>query len=339
MRIAIIAPYSLGPTRGNIITVQRIEQHLKLAGIELLHIAVDNASADEIDNQLSTFSPDLIHAFHAYRTGPTAMRHALRLNIPYMITITGSDIHDSAMGESSATIEAISKAQAIICFNKSDADLVMNMYRQRIGTVNIIPQGVETLAACDEDLFGFEPDEFIVLLPAALRPVKRVEFAIEALAPLALSNPTLRLVIAGGILDQNYATTLQTITCDKPYVTWLGHVPHEKMGSLYKRANVVINCSESESMPNSLMEAMALGRPLLVSDIAGNCSLVTAGKNGWTFSDAVDFRQRLLLIKENIDLATEYGEQARQDIQALYLPSEEARHYKELYRLTLHQLH
>jgi len=335
MRIAFIAPYSQGPTRGNIVTVQRIVHHLKTAGIEPLQIAVDTTSPDEIDYQLSNFSPDLIHAFHAYQTGHAARHHALRLKIPYMITITGSDVHDPAMSQHPDTIEAINKAQAIICFNQSDADVVMNEYRQRIGTVNIVPQGVETLPVFENDVFGVGPEEFVVLLPTAIRPVKQVEFAIKALAPLASTDRTIRLVIAGGVLDQEYASTLYELSCNAPYVTWLGHVPHEQMGSLYMRADVVINCSASESMPNSLMEAMALGRPLLVSNIAGNCSLVTAGKNGCVFTDALDFRRQLLFIKENTDLARSYGEQARQDIHAFHSPSEEAMQYLELYRLAL----
>ena len=171
-----------------------------------------------------------------------------------------------------------------------------------------------------------------MLLPATLRPVKQVEFALQALAPLAHTIPTLQLVIAGGVIDHDYAATIRSMFCDFKFAVWLGEVPHEQMGGLFRRADVVINCSRSESMPNSLMEAMALGKPVLAADITGNRSLVHDGVTGKLFADEADFRRQLLQIMENSALRVEYGEQARKYIRTHFSPIQEADRYKALYQ-------
>ena len=48
MRIALISPYSIGPTRGNIITVQRISNFLNKEGVTTVIIAVDNLSINKM---------------------------------------------------------------------------------------------------------------------------------------------------------------------------------------------------------------------------------------------------------------------------------------------------
>ena len=46
-------------------------------------------------DQVEAFAPDLVHGFHAFRVGPLAVRLARRLEIPLVVTLTGTDAnHD-----------------------------------------------------------------------------------------------------------------------------------------------------------------------------------------------------------------------------------------------------
>lgn len=335
MRIALISPYSHGSLRGNIITVERIARFLKLAGAKIVIMPTDRLSPQTMELMLAEFKPDLIHGFHARHCGVLATSLANQNQLPSVITITGSDVHDPLIRNHPDTAMAFSAAHAITCFSSLETGVLAHYFPDLKTRTVIISQGVEALPVSGKKNFGLAKKDFVLLLPAALRPVKQIEFPVLALARLAGQLPELRLVIAGGIIDSNYAETVRTIAGNDPFVRWLGEVPHEYMGDLYHRADLVVNCSTSESMPNSLMEAMALGRPILAADIPGNRSLVRNGENGCFFYNEDDFREKVLCLKNNCDLRKKYGERARLDMQTNFSPRQEAENYLELYRSLL----
>lgn len=336
MRIALISPYSQGAIRGNIVTVQRVARVLAKLGIETITLAVDSLSVSMMKELLIEFNPDLIHAFHAHYCGGIALQIALEMRLKFIITITGSDLHDSSLRQHPTTLTALQQALAITCFHNSDADKLVHSSPDLHTKVVIIPQGVEPLPCCG-DYPNISSDSFVLLLPAALRPVKCVEFPIGALQPLAQQYHSLQLVIAGGIIDDIYAKTITNLISNRSYVTWLGEVPHEFLGGLYNRADLVLNSSLSESMSNSLMEAMALGRPVLASNIQGNASLINNGKTGWLYNNESEFQDLVVQIKANSCMREKVGQYAQKYILKNYSPRLEAKRYALLYKKLLNR--
>ena len=329
MRIAIVSPYSAGPLRGNMTTVNRIVRHLGYAGIETVVLPVDAVSADEMELRLARFRPDLIHAFHAHYCGGIANCLAKRLDIRFVLTVTGSDIFDPALRDHPATAEAIAQAAAIACFSQTEADMVTRSFSRTAGTVVLIPQGVEQPQRSDNAVTY--SGDFIVLLPAALRAVKNIESAVSALAPPWPAGRSLRLLIAGGVIEHDYASRLKKVLDDSPWAVWLGEVPFKRMGALYGAADLVLNCSHFESMPNSLLEAMAAGRPVLAADIPGNRLLVRHGETGWLYRDQADFRETVLRLADDRTLGALIGCRGQEFVLTNFPPWREAEAYRELY--------
>lgn len=332
MRIALISPYSSGPMRGNITTVNRICHFLEQAEAELLVLPADVLSATEMERRLVSFAPRLIHAFHARYCGGLAQRLAARLNLPFVITITGSDLHDPQLRDHYDTVLAIAAAQAIVCFDSGEAAELAGHFPLAADRITVISQGVERLPVSATENFGLAEDNFVLLLPAAVRPVKQIEFPLQALAPLAGRFPAIRLVIAGGIIDQDYAATIRTMLCDAPYVTWLGEVPRERMGSLYARADIVLNCSRFESMANALLEAMVMERPILAVDIPGNRTLVRDGDTGLLYHDPDSFRDGITRLSADAGLRSALGKRAGEVVRASFSPQNEAMEHMRLYQ-------
>lgn len=332
MRIALITPYSLGPQRGNITTVTRISRMLRQQGVEVLVLPADVHSESEMTTLLASFAPQLIHCFHAHYCGDLTRQLAAHRNVPFVITITGSDLHDSLLRNHPDTIQAIKASAGVVCFHASEAAELARHFPPAASTITVIAQGVEALPVAPAEHFGIADDAFVLLLPAALRPVKQIEFPLMALKSLVRHIPTLQLVIAGGIIDPGYAATIRGALGDTPNAEWLGEIARELMGALYTRADIVLNCSRSESMSNTLLEAMALGRPVLAHDIPGNRTLIRHGDTGLLYQDQESFSQSVIRLVHNAELRSALGQHAEASMRAQFSPHHEVTEHIQLYR-------
>ena len=332
MRIALVSPYSVGPMRGNITTVKRIARSLGEAGADVAVLPVDAMTFDEMKGRLSAFSPHVIHGFHALNCGDTARLLASSLSLPFVMTLTGSDINDSAMREDPATLRTLTAAARIVCFDTSIAATVRRYFPDCADRLCVIPQGVSPLPLTGDHGFGLPPDAQVLLLPAALRPVKNVEFPVRALSGLLAGSSPVLLVIAGGEIDPHYAAAIRRLVAGNPSVAWLGEVAYERMGDLYTRADVVLNCSRFEGMPNSLMEAMALGRAVLAADIPGNSLLVRHDETGLLYRDESEFIELVVRLQGDAALRERLGTGAARFVRDNFPPLREAERYLTLYR-------
>ncbi len=331
MRIAILSPYSRGAVRGNLITVRRIASALERDGHSTVIFAMDTANDGEIEAGLDTFAPEVILGFHAYHCGESVCRHGRRLKVPCVVTITGSDIHEAHFREHPSMQSAMKSADAVVCFDESSSALVSRYFPLCTARVALIPQGSEVLPTGGPLDKRISESATVILLPAALRPVKNVELPLQVLGGLVTLIPGLQLVIAGGVIDREYADRILSVLADAPFALWLGEVPHDRMGALYARADIVLNCSRFEGMPNSLLEAMALGRPVVAADIPGNRSLIRDKETGWLYSGAVELGDKVLELVGNPELRDQLGKNGREFVRAHFSSRREAGRYIELF--------
>ncbi len=334
MHIALICPFSSGPSRGNITTVRRIADNLTAAGCRITMVNLDTMSAEEQLAVLNQDRPALLHAFHAYHAGPTARLASRKLGITYLITITGSDLFDATICNAEETRTAILDAAAVTCFDPLVAQRLTKVFPHIAGKLTVIPQGVAPLPL--QNPFPHPDDNFLILLPAALRPVKGVSNAIDALTPLALEFPSLRLIVVGGPLDPEYADIVHEMVGVLPWVQLFGDIPYHQMGALYSAADLVLNSSVFEGgMANALLEAMVMGRPVLARDILGNRSLISHGKTGWLYSNDDEMKEIVRMLILDPDHGAAVGEAGRCFVQKHCSPLTEAGSYAALYKRLL----
>jgi glycosyltransferase involved in cell wall biosynthesis len=107
---------------------------------------------------------------------------------------------------------------------------------------------------------------------------KRVDDLIAAAALLRAQQPDLALLLVGdGPLRASLESRVAELALGDS-VRFLGHRPDA--AELMTRLDAFWLASASEGMSNSLMEAMAAGTPVVVSDIATNRDLVEDGVTG-----------------------------------------------------------
>jgi glycosyltransferase involved in cell wall biosynthesis len=97
-------------------------------------------------------------------------------------------------------------------------------------------------------------------------------------------------------------------------VDFPGRVSQSDLPRYYQMADLYLSASHVDGSSVSLMEALACGRPVLVSDIPGNQEWVEQGINGWLFKDGDvdDLAKKILLSAEHPHELTVMSGAARQ---------------------------
>jgi glycosyltransferase involved in cell wall biosynthesis len=131
-----------------------------------------------------------------------------------------------------------------------------------------VPDG--DLAADRKCLAQLGVDGEYVFTSGSLLPYRRTEDVIQAFCDsVALAHPQAKLVIAGSGTDRRYGKVLQnTIAASgcADRVLVLNQVSQDIMRILYRRCRYFVAATEIEACPNTLLEAMASGSPILYAD-------------------------------------------------------------------------
>jgi glycosyltransferase involved in cell wall biosynthesis len=101
--------------------------------------------------------------------------------------------------------------------------------------------------------------------------------------------------------------------------------------------DVVAHTSNNEGCSNSLLEAMALGKPVVATDVGGNRELVQHGRTGLLVppGDAEMVARAILSLINDAGLAGSLGMEARRQVIAEFDQESMVRNYQRLYAETL----
>jgi glycosyltransferase involved in cell wall biosynthesis len=129
-------------------------------------------------------------------------------------------------------------------------------------------------------LLGWE-NHPIVICTRAHKPIYGIEYLIKAIPLVVGTNPEARFLIIGeGPLTESFKRMVQEYRVEK-YVKFIGTIPNEEMPRYLGAASVYVSTSFSDGTSISLLEAMACGLSVIVTDIPGNREWVKDGENGY----------------------------------------------------------
>jgi glycosyltransferase involved in cell wall biosynthesis len=145
---------------------------------------------------------------------------------------------------------------------------VMRAFHLPRERVFIVPPSVEPVTARPDrrqvrHALGIPEDAFVVLWAGRLDPVKRVEIVIQC-AEILAATPV-HFLIAGDGPDRpriEEAVHLSSGACQVHYLGWRDDLP-----GLMAAADALLLPSRTEGMPNTVLQAMAAGLPVVASDI------------------------------------------------------------------------
>lgn len=102
--------------------------------------------------------------------------------------------------------------------------------------------------------------------------------------------------------------------------THLDAVPYEKVKELIQQSEIIVLPSLAEAFPMTWLEAMALEKKLITSNIGWAKELMIDGKTGFTVSPSnhTDFANKLMRLLNEVELGNTFGKAARKRIQETF---------------------
>jgi glycosyltransferase involved in cell wall biosynthesis len=162
---------------------------------------------------------------------------------------------------------------------------------------------------------GWDENTFVLLSTRNWAPLYGVDDLARAFVSVARKRPELRLFMLGnGPLAPTIRRIIQQGSAMEQ-VQFPGQVSQAKLPDFYRAADLYISTSHSDGTSISLLESLASGTPVLLSDIPGNKEWIRqSGEVGWLFKDGdVDsLANGILRAVENRTKLPTMGRSARQ---------------------------
>jgi len=150
----------------------------------------------------------------------------------------------------------------------------------------------------------------------------------------AARNPEMFGQIAGRLPEMSFTWLGYTLDREVPSannITITGFLPREEVLSRLPQLDVYIQTSLWEGMPIAVLEAMALGRPVVATNIIGNRDLIRHGKTGFLEENVDGFVERIRELIDDEDLRKRIGAAAAEHIRKHHDLALAVERYSQLY--------
>ena len=191
----------------------------------------------------------------------------------------------------------------------------------------VIYNGVDTQEFCDKwspeerqalrSALGFSDSDYVIGISAVLRPEKNHVQLVEAVAMLRNRGvPARALVIGDGKMREAIEACARALGLESDVViTGLQQDVRPHIAA----CDAMALCSFTETFSLAAIEAMALGRPVVHSDVGGAAEMIVPGRNGFLFpvGDTKAFADKLAILADRA-VSTRMGHDARATVEALF---------------------
>jgi len=247
--------------------------------------------------------------FFALPCGPIATLLKKRWGTPYIVSLRGGDV--PGLVPEIRVIHrfltpfrrwVLRNSKAVVANAISLADLAQTADPVR---VSVIPNGIDSErfqpgTRCTDDHL----DVFRLLVVGRFHRQKRIPETIRCLAKAKQQGVKFLAVIVGDgpECDEILDTIRQEDLVED--ITLMGWLEKDDVIRAYQSADCYLNLSSYEGMPNTILEAMSCGLPIIASDIPPHRALIRNGVTG----ALVDFDQPDKVVSWITRLAADKGQ-------------------------------
>ena len=116
---------------------------------------------------------------------------------------------------------------------------------------------------------GLLPGKCRIVVTRNLEPIYDIPMALRAFSLIVQAIPDASLVVAGSGPELKVLRSLAAELGIAGRVDFCGSLDRNEIAELYRSASLVLNPSRVDNMPNSVLEAMASGIPVVSTNVGG----------------------------------------------------------------------
>jgi len=196
----------------------------------------------------------------------------------------------------------------------------------------VIPNGIDP-ALFPGRAYSARPRR--IAMVACLREEKRIDVLINAAPAVLQRYPDAEVLIVGEGSCRDELVTLAARNGITDRVRFLGH--RDDIPTVLSQADLFVLSSRSEAFPNSIIEAMAAGLPVVATAVGGIPELVDDGRTGRLVpsGDPAAFARAVIDVLDRPELAEKFGRAGRAVIQHSYSFDRMIEQFESLYSTEL----
>src|SRR6266571_8857646 len=278
---------------------------------------------------------DLMQAFYASITGFPTVYAALELSIPSIVSIRGNDIIrdvfyserfpslkwalENATQFTAVSQEGLQKARILsACSNKGS--VILNSIR---------PEDYS------EGTQEFDVSRPIIGSLAVFKNKKGIEVLLCAFSMLLQQYPTAHLLLVGFVIpgEQNSFETLVTKYNLNDRISVTGRIPRHDALRYIRTMDIFAFTSLHDGCPNTVLEAMLAGVPIVATSVGAVPELIENGKHGLLVQpgSATELCEAMLRMLDTNTDKQQYGKQAQERVLTEFAPQKELESYWKVY--------
>ncbi len=300
---------------------------------------------------IRTWRPDVVHT-HAFRAdfwcGIVGRVSGVRLIVN---TVRNHDRHVFQMEHPylvgklavAASRFATAVADAVVAVSAGVGHYLVDEERVPPSKVHVIPNGFDfdRLLECNGErstvraALRWQADDIVVGTLAILKPRKGLLDLVHAAGRALVTNPCLRFFIAGeGPERPALEAEIERLGISERFHL-LGY--RRDPLALLEAADVYVLPSLFEGLSRSLLEAMSLRKPVVVTDISGSRDVVCHEVSGLIVppGDASRLAAEIVRLAKSPELRRDYGAAGRRAIEEQFDGRRNAQAHELVYRLLL----
>jgi glycogen synthase len=295
--------------------------------------------------QVREFRPDIVHVFFGIPDGPIGLLLKHVYGLPYIISLRGADVPSDEVKRFATQYKLLGPFIRWLWHDTDALVAVSNGLRSHAERVTPdLPIDVISNAI---DLSQFTPPRqkpidgpVRLLYVGRFNRFKNVETIVEAvhlLSKMDIGEFELQLVGEG-----ERRTTLERMVAElgiTRLVNFTDWVPRDHIVDFYRGADVFVTATTWEGMPNTVLEAMACGLPIVGARASGLTELVQEEINGYLvpMKDPAALANELARLIDNGYERRRMGRESRKLVERQFAWDQIAAQYVDVYDRVLEE--
>jgi glycosyltransferase involved in cell wall biosynthesis len=219
------------------------------------------------------FRPDIVHTGYVWQVGILASHYDIH---PHLSMVWGSDVliePDTDPIKKWCVKKVMKQSDHIQCDAEYVKEKIQSDYLNSPDKITVFPWGInlETFSARDKtksrNELSLPKDKFIVLFTRHLHPLYGLPAMLKGFKQFALEKKdVLLLLLASGKLETKVKKFIAVENLESK-IRLIGRIPNHELARYLNASDVYISVSLSDGTSLSLLEAMACGLPVIVTDL------------------------------------------------------------------------